>query len=475
MSGLVDGVNENIQVKNDQEKYDVKLGIREWKRYPEYKDSGVEWIGEIPEHWEIKRLKRIIADKLKYGANESAELEDQELPRYIRITDFGENGRLKEDTFKSLPIELANDYLLNQGDILFARSGATVGKTFQFKNYSGKACFAGYLIKASPDEKKIISDFLYLYTKSSFYEQWKNSTFIQATIQNIGADKYQSLELTVPPLPEQQAISTFLDRETSKIDTLIEKKQRLIELLEEKRSALISHAVTKGLDPYAKKKNSGVEWIGEIPEGWFLSKLKYLTSKIGSGKTPRGGSEIYCDSGILFLRSQNVHFDGLRLDDVVYIDESIDSEMSSTRVLPDDVLLNITGASIGRSSIVPKDFPQANVNQHVCITRPLKKKIDSRLLHYELSSNGVQALIFSNENGTSREGLTFSQISNFVIAIPNNLDEQRHIANFLDRETEKIDTFINKISAQIEKLKEYRTALISAAVTGKIDVREEVA
>lgn len=220
---------------------------------------------------------------------------------------------------------------------------------------------------------------------------------------------------------------------------------------------------------YPEYKDSGVEWLGKIPESWAFSKLKNLTSKIGSGKTPRGGSEIYCGSGIIFLRSQNVHFDGLRLDDVVYIDEIIDSEMTSTRVLPDDVLLNITGASIGRSSIVPKDFPQANVNQHVCIIRPLKNQINSRFLHYELSSDCVQALIFSNENGTSREGLTFSQISNFMIAIPNNLDEQRLISNFLDQETSKIDTLIEKKQRLIGLLEEKRSALISHAVTKGLD------
>lgn len=212
------------------------------------KDSGVKWIGKVPEHWEIKRLKRIIVEKLKYGANESAELEDQELPRYIRITDFDEKGNLREDTFKSLPLEIAEDYLLNQGDILFARSGATVGKTFQFKNYSRKACFAGYLIKASPDEKKMLSDYLYLYTKSNSYDQWKNSIFIQATIQNIGADKYQSLELTAPPLSEQKFIVDYLSRKTEKIDTFINKINAQIEKLKEYRTALISAAVTGKID-----------------------------------------------------------------------------------------------------------------------------------------------------------------------------------------------------------------------------------
>lgn len=209
-----------------------------------FKNSGIEWIGEIPKHWKIIKLKHIVIDKLKYGANESAEEEILENPRYIRITDFGKNGKLKKDTFKSLPIEKANDYLLNEGDILFARSGATVGKTFQFKDYNGIACFAGYLIKATPNLNIVLSDYLYLFTKTSSYEQWKNSIFNQATIQNIGADKYSILEITIPPIEEQKEIVNFIQKETKIIDSKIKKTKKLIDLLTEYRSALISDVVT---------------------------------------------------------------------------------------------------------------------------------------------------------------------------------------------------------------------------------------
>lgn len=208
------------------------------------KDSGIDWLGEIPEHWEVKRLKYVLREKLKYGANESAIDENLNHPRYIRITDFGNDGMLKQDTFKSLSPEKAIDYLLNDGDILFARSGATVGKTFQFKNYEGIACFAGYLIKASVNTSLMNSDFLYLFTKSGAYEYWKSSIFNQATIQNIGADKYASLELPVPPFAEQQSIVHYIETESARIDAKIVKTEKLIELLTEYRTALISEVVT---------------------------------------------------------------------------------------------------------------------------------------------------------------------------------------------------------------------------------------
>ena len=212
------------------------------------KDSGIEWIGEAPEHWEVKRLKWLIKGKLKYGANEATELTDESLPRYIRITDFDDNGTLRIETFKSLPFEIAKDYLLHDGDILFARSGATVGKTFLYQNYKGIACYAGYLIKASVNSELILSNFLYYYTKSSTYENWKDSVFIQATIQNIGADKYQMLNVPRPPLNEQVRIIKHIDKETTKIDQVTSKIEKQINFLQEYRTALISEVVTGKID-----------------------------------------------------------------------------------------------------------------------------------------------------------------------------------------------------------------------------------
>jgi type I restriction enzyme, S subunit len=211
------------------------------------KDSGIEWLGEIPEHWEVVRLKYLLSEKLKYGANESAVDSNKEHPRYIRITDFGQNGNLKSDTYKSLSPAVAEEYLLNEGDILFARSGATVGKTFQFKNYSKKACFAGYLIKATVSDK-ITSDYLYFFTKSSIYDNWKNSVFVQATIQNISAEKYNLLPVSLPSVKEQLIISQHIINKTKEIDQTIKVTEISIQKLKEYRQSLISEAVTGKID-----------------------------------------------------------------------------------------------------------------------------------------------------------------------------------------------------------------------------------
>lgn len=210
----------------------------------EMRDSGVPWVGNIPRHWKVEKLKRLLSEPLKYGANEAADLDDPELPRYIRITDFDDTGSLRDNTFKSLPMEVAQGYLLDEGDILFARSGATVGKTFQFSNYDGLACFAGYLIRARVNHRLLLSDFLYLFTKSKAYLDWKDSAFTQATIQNIGADKYAYLPVVQPPLDEQRQIIDFIVKESERIYSLTDNLVKQINVLGGYKNSLIHECVT---------------------------------------------------------------------------------------------------------------------------------------------------------------------------------------------------------------------------------------
>lgn len=209
------------------------------------KNSGIEWLGDIPTHWEIRRLKECLIGKLKYGANESGEEYNPTWFRYIRITDFNIDGKLSEENKLSLSPEIGADYELQEGDILFARSGATVGKTFQFHNVSEeeKYCYAGYLIKATPDENIILSDFLFNYTNSKAFENWKNSIFNKATIENIGADKYSILKIPIPPIEEQKQIIHHIKIETATIENAIVKAEREIELIREYKEAMIAEAV----------------------------------------------------------------------------------------------------------------------------------------------------------------------------------------------------------------------------------------
>ncbi|HCO1929735.1 TPA: restriction endonuclease subunit S [Escherichia coli] len=217
------------------------------------KDSGVEWIGQVPEHWEVKPFKYILSAPMSYGANESAESDDPNHPRYIRITDLTENGTLREDTFKTLPWDKAYSYLLSEGDILLARSGATVGKSFLYRETNGAACFAGYLIKASCNEEKALPKYIYAYLQSHSYWEYISGSNIQSTIQNVSAEKYSSMVLPVPQREEQATIAATLDRETARIDALIGKAEQSITLLKERRSAFITAAVTGQIDLRGKQ------------------------------------------------------------------------------------------------------------------------------------------------------------------------------------------------------------------------------
>lgn len=209
------------------------------------KNSGVQWLGKVPESWNICRFKFTLAEKLKYGANEPAESDDVYQPRYIRITDIDENGNLKDDTFKSLEFSKARDYLLQKNDILLARSGATVGKSYIYKyNLENLACYAGYLIRARLNQSKYSPYFIHYFLQSSAYWDWIGSTNIQATIQNVSAEKYSDFKMVFPTIDEQTAIAEFLDCETAKIDALCGKIRELSNRLTEYRTTLISDAVT---------------------------------------------------------------------------------------------------------------------------------------------------------------------------------------------------------------------------------------
>ena len=212
------------------------------------KDSGVEWIGEIPEGWEVIKLKYLLKDSMKYGATETGVEYSKELPRYIRITDISSDNKLKDSGKLSLTEQQAEKYLLKADTILFARSGASVGKTFYYKPEYGRAAFAGYMISAIPNKDKMLAAWLYYYTLSFSYTDWVKRSFFQATIQNIGADKYSNLLIPLPYTNEQIEIVKYLDERCIMFDTIIKKKKKAIEKWEEYKKSLIYYAVTGKID-----------------------------------------------------------------------------------------------------------------------------------------------------------------------------------------------------------------------------------
>lgn len=212
------------------------------------KDSGVEWLGDVPEHWSVRRLKFLISQPLMYGANEAALDDNPEHPRFIRITDVNKDGSLKDETYKSISWNIAAPYLLQDKDILLARSGATVGKSFMYRESWGASAFAGYLIMARADKQLLLPEYLNYFLNSTYYWQWINSSLIQATIENVSAEKYNNLNFSFPEIAEQQQIAQYLDTETQKIDDMIKTIKQAIATLQEYRTALITAAVTGKID-----------------------------------------------------------------------------------------------------------------------------------------------------------------------------------------------------------------------------------
>ena len=210
----------------------------------EMKDSGIEWVGMIPKNWNISRLKYELETSMKYGASEAGVEYSDDLPRYIRITDITNNNRLKTGGKLSLTEKQANGYMLEKDTVLFARSGGTVGKTFLYKPEYGKAAFAGYLISAIPDKEKMQAEWLYYFSLSNAYWDWANQIFTQATIQNIGADKYSNLPIPIPSIDIQNAIVNYLNKKCTEIDDIITYKKKQLETLEQYKKSVIYEYVT---------------------------------------------------------------------------------------------------------------------------------------------------------------------------------------------------------------------------------------
>lgn len=440
------------------------------RKYEEYKHSGIDWLGEFPSNWNIKRLKDVLSEPLKYGANEPAIEEDINEPRYIRITDFNDDEKLKEDTFKSLKLSIAKPYLLKNGDILFARSGATVGKSFHFNNYDGLACYAGYLIKASPNKNIIISSYLSYFTKSIRYDEWKKSIFIQSTIQNISAEKYNSLSVVFPTsLQEQQAIANYLDAKTQAIDKKVSLLEQKIETYKKLKHTLINQTITKGLRSLSEveMKDSGISWIGQIPKHWEVKRFKdVLNLFTGNSISDKNGFD-YIENSIPYVSTKDIDFNTneINYENGMYIPNS---DKTFKRAKKGTCLLCIEGANAGKKyGILNQEV--AFVNKLAALKFKANRNFDKYLYYY------IQSIAFSGEffpliNGLIG-GVSVNKLKEFNIILPPK-SEQEEIAQYLDHKTATIDAIVSNIGKQIETLKQLRKTVINDVVTGKIKVIE---
>ena len=437
------------------------------QRYEAYKDSGVEWIGEIPAGWKTSKV-RYLARCLNGDRGENYPSGEDMVDEGIAFVttesihglrvDFRKVKRITKERYETL-----GGVKLAIGDIVYCLRGSVGLCSINFDEEAGTVASSLMVIRPIDCNASWL-----LYAQNSEIAKAQLNEVMNGTCAaNLSAESVSRFILPLPPLPEQQFIADYLDAKTAEIDSIASQTERSIELLREYRKSVISEAVTKGLDPDAPMKDSGVEWIGEIPAGWSLVKLGVVATKIGSGKTPRGGANVYHDEGITFLRSQNIYDTGLRLDDVAYISEEVDEEMSATRVFKGDVLLNITGGSIGRCCTYDLEA-HANVNQHVCIIRPSGKALP-KWIRYFWNSNPGRTTVDIHQSGANREGLNFEQIASARIPLPS-VNEQTKIVLYIDAKTAEIDSLIADKQRQVQLLREYRKSLISEAVTGKFKV-----
>ena len=292
---------------------------------------------------------------------------------------------------------------------------------------------------------------------------------------DLDPDEFQSIELLLPHKDEQKKVINFLDHETAKIDTLITKQEKLIELLREKRQAVISHAVTKGLNPDAPMKDSGVEWLGEVPEHWEVSSLKYFASIQGGYAF---NSNEFVDSGVQILRIGNVYQNRLALErQPTFVNDTLYNQLPEFRVTKGDILMSLTG-TLGKRDYgfaVKVDLGgHYLLNQRVAKLTPASQKITRSFLLNVLWSESYLTQLYALPSGTKQANLSNSDVLQNIVAVPPSKEEQQEITLYLEEKLEKLDKLTRLAKEAILLMKERKSALISAAVTGKIDVRDWV-
>jgi type I restriction enzyme S subunit len=423
------------------------------KPYPKYKDSGIEWIGEIPEGWNVRKIKHLTFNldgkRIPVSADER---EEGEIPYY------GATGIL--DHIK--------DYIFNETLLLIGEDGAPFFEANKNVAYiiEGKSWVNNHTHVLRVNKNININwlcNFLNVYDYSSCIKG--------STRDKLNQDQLSNMFVVKPSTEEQTAIASFLDKKTSQINKIIGKNQKLIELLKEKRTALINHAVTKGLDPDAKMKDSGIDWIGEIPEGWGVRKLKYIIKPTGLIRGPFGSSikmEYFVNRGYKVYEQKNA----IKRNPYIgtsYIDKDKYNELIRFSVRKDDIIMSCSG-TIGKIVKLPSDHEPGIINQALLIIR-LIDAVNLRFFEYIFESELAQKQIVDISMGGAMKNLISMDIfKNIKLILPHSHD-QTAIASFLDKKTSQLDKTIQKIQSKIKLLEEYKKSLIHHVVTGKIDVR----
>ena len=428
----------------------------------EMKDSGIPWIGEIPKDWEIKRLKQESVFINGYAFN-SDDFKIDEGVKVIRIGDIGLNVDFDGCVKTIVDTNLLTPFRIKDGDILIAMSGAT----------TGKCCIVDKAEEAYINQRvgiirSDINKFIYYSLMTPYFMEFVNLHNAGSAQPNISSKAIGEFPILMMSLPEQQKIASFLDRKCSEIDEMIALQEQIVEELKAYKQSVISEAVTKGLNPAVPMKDSGIEWIGQIPEHWEVCRVKNLSKMISKGATPPTIDKESYEGNVRFIKCENISNNELVNNSLYYISTEINESMKRSQLEENDVLFVIAGATIGKTAIVGKEFLPSNTNQAVSFIR-LKDAQKAKFLWYVLQSNVVQVPLWVNAVQSAQPNLSMENLGNFNIPSPID-SEQQAIADYLDEKCADIDSLIQTKQSKIDSLKEYKKSIIYEYVTGKREV-----
>jgi type I restriction enzyme S subunit len=447
--------------------------------YPVCKDSAVPWLGDVPEHWDVRRLRNTAEMRV---SSVDKHTKDEEHPvRLCNYMDVYKNDRINE----RLPFmratasrEEIERFRLQLGDVLITKDSEAwndIGVPALVDGVADDVICGYHLALLRPLKNRLSGAYLFCALQSRAVAHQFRVEANGVTRYGLSHAAIKSVWLPLPPLPEQAAIVRFLDHADQRIRRYISAKQKLIKLLEEQKQAIIRRAVTRGPDPNVCLKPSGVEWLGDVPEHWEVRRLKSIVSRVTSGS--RGWSEFASDTGALFLRIGNLTRSSIALDESnvirLQLPKAVLGEAARTRVRDGDILLSIT-AFIGSVAVVPADLEEAYVSQHVACCRMRPGAANSRWVAYVLLSPVGQTHGQLSMYGGTKQGLSLDDVKDYVVLLPP-VDEQTALVRWIDGELGCVDVAIERAQREIALLHEYRTRLISDVVTGKLDVREAAA
>lgn len=443
--------------------------VRRFKPYSAYKESDVEWLGKVPKNWKMLKLKHIAA--VNFSSVDKHTIEDEEPVLLCNYTDVYYNDYITPDKdymkATATPSEIER-FSLRRSDVLVTKDSEEWSdiavSAYVTSDMEGVLC--GYHLAHIRPHSDVFGKYLF----RAFSARGINDQFrVEATgITRYGLGKYglDNALFPVPPFETQRAIAVFLDRETARIDQLIAKKERQVELLQEKRSALISHAVTKGLNPKAKMKDSGIEWLGEIPEHWAVKPIKRIgTIKYGLGTPPEQR-----DDGVAIIRATDIHQGKIYADSIQRVDPDDVPWSRDPELRANDIIVVRSGAYTGDSAIVSEEWDGAIAGYDMVLR--VKHAIPQFISYALLSKYLLEGQIYLEKMRAAQPHLNAEELGSFYIVLPP-YEEQKSIVRHMDEHLSQIDIMIAKIETSSGLLREYRTAVISGAVTGKIDVRGE--